>query len=60
MQLCLIWTIWKERNHVVFDNVTFFVPRLKSSFVSMVTYWVEYIEVEEDSLDSLGFCAFGW
>ena len=47
-------------NHVVFDNVTFFVLRLKSSFVSMVTSWVEYIEVKEDSLDSLGFCAFGW
>ena len=48
--LCLIWAIWKERNHIVFDNVTFSFNRLKSSFVSMLTSWVGFIEVEENSL----------
>ena len=48
--LCLIWAIWKERNRIVFDNVTFSFPRIKSSFVSMLTSWTGFIEVEEGSL----------
>ena len=30
--LCLIWAIWKEMNHIVFDDVPFSLTRLKSSF----------------------------
>ena len=32
--LCLIWAIWKERNHTVFEDMHFSYIRLKNSFIS--------------------------
>ena len=31
--LCLVWTVWRERNRVAFDNEAFFAYRLKSYFI---------------------------
>ena len=32
--LCLFWAIWKERNRVIFEDITFAPNRLKLSFSS--------------------------
>ena len=37
--LCLFWTVWLERNRVAFDNESFFVYRLKSSFICNFWSW---------------------
>ena len=31
--LCLFWTVWKEKNKIVFDNEILSIQRLKNSFV---------------------------
>ncbi|KAL6331568.1 hypothetical protein AAG906_011508 [Vitis piasezkii] len=31
--LCLFWTVWKERNMIVFDNEVLSILRMKNSFV---------------------------
>ena len=36
--LCLFWTVWREKNKVVFDNETFFTYRLKNSFICNFWY----------------------
>ena len=30
---CLFWTVWKERNMIVFDNEVLLIQRMKNSFV---------------------------
>ena len=37
--LCLFWTIWKERNRIVFDNKALSIQRLKISFVCNLFSW---------------------
>ena len=37
--LCLFWTIWKERNRIVFDNEALSTQRLKNSFVCNLLSW---------------------
>ena len=37
--LSLFWAIWKERNRIVFEDATFFLNRLKLSFVSSLNSW---------------------
>ena len=53
--LCLIWAIWNERNHIVFDNMYFSFTRLKSSSVIMLTSWAGF-EVEDDALVRILLC----
>ena len=31
--LMISWTIWQERNSIVFDNIVFSTQRMKSSFL---------------------------
>ena len=37
--LCLFWTIWKERNRIVFYNEALSIQRLKISFVCNLFSW---------------------
>ena len=37
--LCLFWTVWKERNRIVFDNGALSSQRLKNSFVCNLLSW---------------------
>ncbi|KAL6342769.1 hypothetical protein AAG906_016603 [Vitis piasezkii] len=37
--LCIFWTVWKERNLLVFDNTTISIHRVKSSFVYNLWSW---------------------
>ena len=49
--ICLFWTLWKERNKEAFENETFSVHRLKSTFVCILWLWVKLNSI--DNLDSL-------
>ena len=35
----LLWVIWKERNKIIFEDVTFFLDRVKSSFWNSFFSW---------------------
>ena len=37
--LCLFWTLWKERNRVVFDNGVTNAQKIKSNFLSNLWNW---------------------
>ncbi|WKA03436.1 hypothetical protein VitviT2T_021543 [Vitis vinifera] len=37
--LSLFWTVWKERNRIVFDNEALSIQRLKNSFVCNIFSW---------------------
>ena len=37
--LCLFWTVWKERNRIVFYNEALSIQRLKNSFVCNLLSW---------------------
>ena len=37
--LCLFWTVWKERNRIVFYNEALSIQRLKNSFVCNLFSW---------------------
>ena len=39
--LCLFWTVWKERNRIVFDNEALLIQRLKNSFVCNLFSWTK-------------------
>ena len=39
--LCLFWTVWKERNRIVFDNEVLVVQRLKNSFICNLFSWAK-------------------
>ena len=39
--LCLFWTVWKERNRIVFDNEALSTQRLKNSFVCNILSWAK-------------------
>lgn len=53
--LCLIWEIWKERNRSVYEDVPFFLPILKSSFIRTLISWAGLINVGECSALLLDF-----
>ena len=37
--LCLFWTVWKERNRIVFYNEALSIQRLKNSFICNLFSW---------------------
>ena len=39
--LCLFWTVWKERNRIVFDNEVLSIQRLKNSFICNLLSWAK-------------------
>ena len=39
--LCLFWTVWKERNRIVFDNEVLLIQRLKNSFACNLLSWAK-------------------
>ena len=39
--LCLFWTVWKERNRIVFDNEVLSIQRLKNSFICNLFSWAK-------------------
>ena len=46
--LCLFWTVWHERNRVVFDNEVFSKYRLKSSFICNFWSWYNVYSGDRD------------
>ena len=55
--LCLIWSIWKERNRIVFEHLPLSYTRLKNSFISSFSIWAGLLDLGEDSFVKI-FCAF--
>ena len=45
--LCLFWTIWLERNMVVFDNEVFFAHKMKTTFISNLWSWANLYSVNK-------------
>ena len=41
--LCLFWTVWKERNVIVFDNEVLSIQRMKNSFVCNLFSWASFV-----------------
>ena len=37
--LCILWTVWRERNKIVFDNVNMSINRMKTYFLSNLWSW---------------------
>ena len=55
--LCLFWTLWLERNRVVFENEAPSVHRLKSSFLFTLWGWARATKVD-NSISLVGFLAW--
>ena len=54
---CLFWTLWLERNRVVFENESTSSHRMKSFFLFTLWAWAKVYSV--DNLNSLvGFLAW--
>ena len=43
--LCLFWTLWHERNMMVFGNGVTFTQRTKASFLSNLWIWTNLYSV---------------
>ena len=43
--LCLFWTLWRERNRVVFDNGVTNAQKIKSNFLSNLWNWTNLYSV---------------
>ena len=41
--LCLFWTVWKERNVIVFDYEVLSIQRMKNSFVCNLFSWASFV-----------------
>ena len=55
--LCIFWTLWLERNRVVFENEVPSAHRMKSFFLFSLWSWAKLYSV--DNLDSLvGFLSW--
>ena len=39
IHLCLMWTIWRERNRRIFENVECTSSQIKASFISFLYEW---------------------
>ena len=51
--LCLLWTIWKERNNVIFEDVCFSLRELKSFFLRSLCFWACLIQGDRYIVRSL-------
>ena len=52
--LCLFWTVWKERNKIVFDNEELLIQRMKNSFVCNFWSWTKLF-INDDPLFLINF-----
>ena len=41
--LLLFWAIWKERNKIIFEDVTFYLLKLKLSVIRSLFTWAGFI-----------------
>ena len=55
--LCLFWTLWLERNRVVFENEAPSAHRMKSSFLFTLWGWAKVTKVD-NSISLVGFLAW--
>ena len=55
--LCLFWTLWLERNRVVFENEAPSAHRMKSSFLFTLWGWAKVTKVD-NSTSLVGFLAW--
>ena len=44
--LCLFWTLWRERNRVVFENEVSSSQRTKATFLSNLWSWANLYTVD--------------
>lgn len=51
-----MWEIWGERNHGVFEGMSFSYSRLKLALFSYLIYWVGSFDMEEDPFVNLLMC----
>ena len=57
--LCLFWTLWRERNRVVFENEVSSAQRTKATFLSNLWSWANLYSIDNtnslvDFLSSMG------
>ena len=52
--LCLIWTVWKERNRIAFDNEELSIQRMKNYFVCNFFSWTNLF-IDEGLLSLINF-----
>ena len=55
--LCLFWTLWLERNRVVFENEAPSDHRMKSSFLFTLWGWAKVTKVD-NSISLVAFLAW--
>ena len=52
--LCIFWTVWKERNRIVFRGGSLDIQKFKYSFVCNLWSWAK-VYIGEESYSLLGF-----
>ena len=55
--LCLFWTIWRERNRVVFEDVLLSAQRMKNSLVCALWSWSK-TDTHTQALNIIDFLDF--
>ncbi|RVX06988.1 LINE-1 retrotransposable element ORF2 protein [Vitis vinifera] len=54
IQLCIFWTVWKERNRLAFRGGSLAIQKLKNSFVCNLWSWAR-VYMGEESSSLIGF-----
>ena len=52
--LCIFWTVWKERNRIVFRGGSLDIQKFKNFFVCNLWSWAK-VYIGEESHSLLGF-----